>query len=117
MTPDQAKVLTVATLRSAAALKLSDDELARVIGIEKHKISFLRIGQKLIPVESDAGQRCQLLLRMSRALERLVGGDLEKYILWLRSRNDVAGEIPAEVIATPAGLRRVVEYLEASVQK
>jgi hypothetical protein len=116
MTPDPAKVLTVAALRAAAALQLGDDELARVIGVEKQKIALLRIGQELLPVESDAGQRCQLLVRMYRALERLVGRDLGKCTLWMRSRNEVAGGIPAEVIVAPDGIRRVVEYLEASVQ-
>lgn len=100
MTPDSAKVLTIAALRAAAALQLRDDELARSIGVGKHKIALLRIGQELIPVGSDAGQRCQLLVRMYTALQRLVGRDLGKCILWMRSRNEVAGGIPAEVIGT-----------------
>lgn len=117
MSPDPAKVLTVATLRSAVALQLSDDELARVIGVEKHKIALLRIEQELVPVESDAGQRCQLLVRTYKALEQLVGRDLGKCILWMRSQNEVAGEIPTEVMATPDGLRQVAEHLEASVRR
>lgn len=116
MTADPAKVLTVAALRTAAALQLSDDELARVIGVETSKIALLRIGQELVPVESDAGQRCQLLVRTYRALEQLVGRDLGQCILWMRSRNEVMGGIPAEVIASPDGLRQAAEYLEASVQ-
>lgn len=117
MTPDPAKVLTVAALRAAATLHLSEDELAQVIGVEKHKIALFRNEQEMVPVESDAGQRCQLLVRTYKALELLVGKDLGKCILWMRGRNEVAGGIPAEVIATPDGLRQVAEYLEASVRK
>lgn len=117
MTPDPAKVLTVAALRAAAALHLSDDELAQVIGVEKHEIEHLRIGQEMIPVNSGTGLRCQMLIRMFRALEHLVGGDQEMCRHWLRSRNEAAGGKPAEVIANPDGLRQVAEYLEASVER
>lgn len=117
MTPDPAQVLTVAALRAAAALQLSDDELARVVGVETNTVALLRIEQELVPVESDAGRRCQLLVRIYWALEQMVGGDLGKCVLWMRSQNEVAGGAPAEVIATPDGLRQVAEYLEASVRK
>lgn len=117
MTPDPAKILTVAALRAAAALQLSDDELAQVIGVEKHEIEHLRIGQEMIPVNSGAGLRCQMLIRMFRALEHLVAGDQEKCRQWLRSRNEAVGGNPAEVIANADGLRQVAEYLEASVER
>ncbi len=117
MTPDAGKVLTVATLRATAALQLSDDELAQVIGLERQEIEPLRLGQRVIPVNSGAGLRCQMLVRLFRALEHLVGGDQEKCRQWLRDRNKAAGGVPAEVMATPDGLRQVAEYLEASVQR
>jgi hypothetical protein len=117
MTPDQAKVLTVAALRAGAALQLSDDELAQVIGVEKHAIEHLKIGQEMIPVNSGAGLRCQMLIRMFRALEHLVGGDQEMCRQWLRGRSEAVGGNPAAVIVNPDGLREVVEYLEAIVER
>ena len=117
MTPDPAKVLTVAALRAGAALQLSDDELAQVIGVEKHAIVHFKIGQEMISVNSGAGLRCQMLIRMFRALEHLVGGDQEMCRQWLRSHNETAGGDPAEVIANPDGLRQITEYLEANVER
>lgn len=112
MTPDPAEVLTGAVLRVAAALQLSDAELAQVIGIGKQEIELARLGGKKIPVDSEAGERCQMLVRMFRALELLVGGDQENCRQWLRSRNEAVGGVPADVIATANGLRQVVRYLE-----
>lgn len=36
-------------------------------------------------------QRCQLLVRMYKALENLAGKDLGLCILWMRSQNEIAG--------------------------
>lgn len=117
MAPDSAEVLARAVIRVAAALHISEDELAQAIDLDKQEIESLSLGRGKIPVDSDAGHRCQLLIRMYRALESLVGDDQEKSKLWFRSRNEAAGGIPAELVATPAGLREVVEYLETAIQR
>lgn len=57
-----------------------------------------------------------MLIRCERALATLTGGD-EAMRHWMRTANRGAGGVPAELVATPAGLRGVVEYLESLVHR
>ena len=58
-------------------------------------------------------ERALVLLRIWRALEALVGGDVACMRLWLRNPNDALGGLPVDRLLEEDGPGIVAEYLEA----
>jgi len=106
--PDPAAVLGKATLRAAARMGLSRDELSAVIGRDRSSIS--RSG---IAPDSKAGELALLLLRCYRSLAVLVDDDAAQIREWLGTRNTHTGGVPREQLRDVAGLVTVTGYLDA----
>jgi uncharacterized protein (DUF2384 family) len=76
-------------------------------------MSRIASGQKTLAPGSKPFQLAALFVRLFRALDAIVGSD-EAARAWLRGPNAGLGGIPIELIRDPAGLSRVVDYLDAS---
>ena len=118
VTPPQAQqpsadaVVTKAVLRVAAALDVSQKELARVLGLSEATVSRLMSGKLLLDAERKEGELALLLVRVYRSLDALVG-DEAKSRAWFHADNVHLGGIPAERVRTVEGLVHVAEYLDA----
>lgn len=106
--PDPADVLGKATLRAAARMGLSRDELSAVIGRDRSSIS--RSG---IDPDSKPGELALLLLRCYRSLAVLVDDDEGQIREWLATANTHTGGVPREQLRDVAGLVTVTGYLDA----
>ncbi len=110
--PRPSGVLTSATRRAAAALGLSQRDLAAVLGVSEATISRFGRGKTIAPASKE-GELAVLFLRLYRSLDTLVGGDDARASAWLHADNAHLGGPPAERIRTVTGLVDVVGYLDA----
>ncbi len=106
--PDPAAVLGKATLRAAARMGLSRDELSAVIGRDRSSISRSGIGP-----DTKSGELALLLLRCYRSLAVLVDDNEDQVREWLGTPNTHTGGVPREQLRDVAGLVRVTGYLDA----
>jgi hypothetical protein len=106
--PAAAAVLGKATLRAAARMGLSRDELSAVIGRDRSSLS--RSG---IDPGSKPGELALLLLRCYRSLAVLVDDDSGQMREWLGTPNTHTGGVPREQLRDVAGLVTVTGYLDA----
>ncbi len=112
MTPDSSKVLAKATVNAAKALGLNKQELATAIGISVEELDQPDCNGSVFQPDTDAGQRCLLLIRLHGALVSQVGNDQEQIGRWLRCHNRAIKGIPLNEMSTRASLVKVVAYLE-----
>ena len=110
---DPAVVLSRATVRAARLLAVSQVTLADVLGVSAATMSRIATGQKTLEPGSKPWQLAALFVRLFRALDAIVGSD-EAARAWLRGANLALGGVPLDLIRDPAGLSRVVDYLDAS---
>lgn len=105
-------VVAKAVLSAAEQLSLSPSELAAVIGIDRTGVSRIKKNLSLDP-KTKKGELALLLIRVSRALYALTGGDQEWMIHFMRNHNKVTGGIPAEQVQTVNGLATVLRFVDA----
>jgi hypothetical protein len=110
--PSADAVVTKAVLRVAAALDVSQKELARILGLSEATVSRLMSGKLELGAERKEGELALLLIRVFRSLDALVG-DEAKARSWFHAENVHLGGIPAERVRTVEGLVHVAEYLDA----
>ena len=111
---ESAAVLTRATVRAARFLGIAQGELAGIIGVSPATLSRLANSQKALDPGSKPWQLAALFVRLFRSLDAIVGSDDAAARAWLRSENMTLGGVPLELIADPAGLVRIVDYLDAA---
>ncbi|MGZ6142775.1 MAG: antitoxin Xre/MbcA/ParS toxin-binding domain-containing protein [Myxococcales bacterium] len=108
-----AAVVGKALVRAAAALGLSQSDVARVLGSSPASVSRTFAGLRGLDPGSAEGRNALLLVRVFRSLDPLVGGDSAKARLWLHAKNRHLGEVPARLLTTTQGLVHVADYLDA----
>ena len=106
-------MLSKALVRVAAALELSQAELAQILGSSAASISRTVAGNRALDPVSAEGRHALLLVRVFRSLDTLVGGDGVKARAWLRAANRHLGAVPLALLSTTQGLVHVAEYLDA----
>ena len=111
--PDAAAVLSQATVRAARLLGVSQATLSDVLGVSTATMSRIANGQRTLEPGSKPWQLAALFVRLFRALDAIVGSDAAARA-WLRGTNVSLGGVPLDLIRDPAGLSRVVDYLDAS---
>lgn len=111
--PSPPAVLTKALGRAAERLRISDRELAAVLGVSSSSVSRTSRGRRTVDPESKEGELALLFLRVYRSLDGLLGGDAESCRRWLRGYNHHLSGVPAELLQSAQGLVRVAEYLDA----
>jgi hypothetical protein len=109
----QQAVLTTATVRAADFLGLSSGDLARVLGLSPASVSRMRQGSFQLDRDSKAFELAQLLVRLFRALDSVVGGDADSLRSWMVSANSALGRRPVELIRTVRGLVAAVDYVDS----
>ena len=105
-------VLTKAALRAAKRLRMTNRELAAVLGVGQATVSRAGAGRAL-PGEGKALELAALFVRLYRSLDAIVGGDDATAAAWLRADNTALGRPPVEAIATVGGLADTLAYLDA----
>ena len=110
--PTQASVLAKAVLNASEQLGLKQAELAAVLGVHRTAISRLKQSQSLDPL-SKQGEIALLVVRIARALFALTGGDAEWIKHFMRTHNNITGDIPAKQIESIQGLMTVVQFVDA----
>jgi uncharacterized protein (DUF2384 family) len=110
---DAGAVLTKAVMRATALLGLSQQQLARVLGVSRPTVTRMGLGTyRLAPSQPKSWELGTLFVRMFRSLDALVGHE-DAARRWLEGPNTDLGARPVELIASAEGLVRVVHYLDA----
>jgi hypothetical protein len=109
----QQAVLTTATVRAADFLGLSSGDLARVLGVSAASVTRMRQGSFQLDRDSKAFELAQLLVRLFRSLDSIVGGDGDSLRSWMLSANTALGRRPVELIQTVRGLVATVDYVDS----
>jgi hypothetical protein len=110
--PEDAALVSKATVRAAAHLGLPDPVLATILGLPTSVVEQARESRTLLIQEWRTLERAAPLLRLSRALDHGLGGDLEAAGSWLRSHNTAFGACPLDVLQTAGGSQRVLDRVQ-----
>ncbi|WP_096086513.1 MbcA/ParS/Xre antitoxin family protein [Agaribacterium haliotis] len=111
LSADASAVLAKAILRASSQLGLKQAELGQALGMHRTAISKLK-GASLDP-QSKAGELALMLIRVSRALYGLCGGDEKLMQHFMRQPNTLTGGIPAEQVKSVSGLVNVLRFVDA----
>jgi transcriptional regulator with XRE-family HTH domain len=108
----EAAVMTKAVVRAANLLRLSQREIAGMLGVSAATASRLFAGSyRVSPERPKEWELARLFVRMFRSLDALWGhGDAARD--WLSSHNLALAARPVELIGSVDGLVRVVAYLD-----
>ncbi|WP_109440756.1 MbcA/ParS/Xre antitoxin family protein [Acinetobacter haemolyticus] len=109
---DKKVVLAKAVLNAAEQLDLKQVQLAAILGVHRTAISRLKNNLELDPA-SKQGELALLLIRLSRALYALTGGDTDWMRHFMNTPNRVTGGIPVEQIESVSGLVSVLQFVDA----
>ena len=109
----QQAVLTTAAVRAADFLGLSSGDLARILGVSPASVTRMRQGSFQLDRDSKAFELAQLLVRLFRSLDSIVGGDPDSLRSWMVSVNLALGRKPVELIQTVRGLVATVDYVDS----
>lgn len=110
---ERRRVLTGATLKAADLLEIQQSVLARLLGVSAAQVSRMRQGAYLLDENRKEWELAALFVRLYRALDSIASADEAR--VWLNSRNrGLNDEKPVALIASAAGLVRVVDYLDAA---
>ncbi len=113
-TPEERdRILTGALLRAADILKLSQADLAEILGESEATISRTAQGRRAISENSKPGELAVMLLRIFRNLDSIVGGKEVAVRHWFRTENGHLGGTPAFLVKRVEGLSNVCSYLDA----
>ncbi|MCV2880555.1 antitoxin Xre/MbcA/ParS toxin-binding domain-containing protein [Actibacterium sp. XHP0104] len=110
--PDPVAVLTKAVWRASRILRLSQSDLAAVLGVSRSAVSNVATKGALLPRDRNTQELAKTFLRIFRSLDAIVGGDERVAGDWLRNHNTVLGRPPLEAMKTIAGIVHVMDYLD-----
>ena len=112
--PDAAAAtLTKAVVRAAGLMGVTQQALARILGVSAATVSRMFSGQyRLARERGKEWELAVLFVRMYRSLDAIFGqGDTARQ--WLNGENLALLGKPAELIQSAEGLVRVLYYLDA----
>jgi hypothetical protein len=111
--PEEANVITSATLKAADRLSIKNSALAKIVGVSEPTVSRMRKGQYFIERGNKPFELAVLFVRFYRSLDAIVGGDDKVAGEWIRNKNLALRSTPLELIQTVAGLVNAIEYLDS----
>jgi transcriptional regulator with XRE-family HTH domain len=111
-TADQSRVLSEAVARVASCWKLTNEQLAAILGLSPATASRLRSGSFQLDRSSKAFELGQYLVRLFRSLDALMGSDDDASVSWLKAANLDLGGRPIDLIRTVRGLSEVANYVD-----
>ena len=103
--------VTTLVVNSANLMKLSDDQLAKVLRTSPSTITQLHAGEILLNRESNEWEPATDLIKLYLMLYKIVGGDDQVLHSWLKNHNTALNDAPINLITT-GGMKKVVKYLE-----
>ena len=110
--PHPNQVLATAVLKLKDILKISSDDLGKIIGVHRNTITrFLKKAD--IDPNSKEGELSLLLIRVYRSLYALNGGNVGAIRHWLTTKNRHIQGVPLDCMKSVLGLSKVVNYLDA----
>jgi hypothetical protein len=110
--PEDAALVSKATMRAAAHLGLPDPVLATILGRPTSEIEQALKSQTPVIQDWLTLERAAPLLRLSRALDGRLGSP-EAAESWMRSHNSTFGARPVDVLQTIDGPQRVLDHAQA----
>ncbi|MBR9812835.1 DUF2384 domain-containing protein [bacterium] len=110
--PDMARVVGTALCRAREGLGLTLQQTSAVVGLSTAFLSKLSHGKAQLEPGSKPFQLALMLVRIYRALFPLAGGDEAAMRGWLEADNSDLGAPPLAMLANPAGLTHVLDYLD-----
>jgi hypothetical protein len=111
-TREKAEVLSAAVTRIADFWGFSNAKLAVVLGLSPATVSRLRAGNTALDPASKSFEAGQVLLRLFRSLDALLGSDDAAVKGWFATPNLDLGVAPIERIDTLRGLIEVCDYVD-----
>jgi hypothetical protein len=111
--PDQGLALTKGVLRTCQQLKLTPQQLAKILDITEALALSITSGNAKIELGSEAYHRGALLVRAYRALDAVMAGDHTIARIWLVAVNTALDGRPIDLMYSKKGLTQVVNYLVA----
>ncbi|MCB1391497.1 MAG: XRE family transcriptional regulator [Rhodobacteraceae bacterium] len=109
-TPDSVLIAKAVT-RAAEALGLRQAELAAIIGTSPSQVSKMKAGTG---ISGKPSELALYVIRVFRSLDAITGGDRSTVTAWMRNANSDLGGVPADLMASAAGLVTVMTYLDAA---
>ncbi len=110
---ERATVIAKAFIRAGEKLKLSNRELAEMVGLSEASVSRVRSGDAKLLVNHKPRELATLFLRLYRSLDAIAGGDDMVSARWMRNTNTALGAAPIDLILSAQGLVRVTDYLDS----
>ena len=107
-----AAILSLALVRIARFWQLSNAELGRILGLSPASVSRLKGGNYQVEPGTKPFELGQLLVRLFRGLDALVGSDDRAAAYWLRGDNDDLGARPLDLIGSVRGLVETADYVD-----
>lgn len=108
------QVVTRALIKAADLLRMSQGEIAQIIGVSGSTVSRMKDGSTRLDAGSKPYQLAALFLRAWRSLDSILGSRDEAARVWLRSPNaSFADARPVDLLLRPEGLVRVCDYLDS----
>mgnify|MGYP003577383622 CR=1 FL=1 len=107
------KMVTRAMLRAAKRLGLSNNELARIVGLSETSVSRMRSGTYALNPQRKSYELALLFIRSYLSLDSIVSRDSAAMKAWLRTNNSAIGGTPIARLMSVAGLTEVIAYLDA----
>lgn len=107
------EVLSSAIARIAEFWGLSNAKLGAVLGLSPATVSRVRSGKSQLDPASKSFEAGQVLLRLFRALDALLGSDDDAARRWLATPNLDLDARPIDLIDSFRGLITVCDYVDA----
>jgi len=114
---DAERVVTKAVLKAAGFLKLSNKELAVIIGVSERTLARIKNDDAVLKKGDTSHKLALYLIRIFRSLGALYGSNVEDMAKWVRSENKHLRTSPVEAMQEIAGLVHTMDYLDASRAK
>lgn len=110
--PTQKTVLCKAFFNCQQALGMTQEDLGRVLGLDRTTVSRLKSRGELDPASKE-GELAAYLIRIYRSLYALTGGDQQAMQHWMQTLNQHLNGRPLDLVGQIQGLVRTLEYLDA----
>ncbi|MCW8855366.1 MAG: hypothetical protein OQK76_05535 [Gammaproteobacteria bacterium] len=104
--------LTQAVLQVITLLGMYQAELARILGLQCADIGAMASAQKVIDINSEAGERAVLLVKFFNLLYDRCLGDEVKMCHWLRRYDKDLSASPFYLIVDEHKLENIITFLE-----
>ena len=106
-------LLSKALLNAAKRLKMTNIEMAQIVGISESKLSRMGRQEAFVSRSGKEFDLALLFLRVSRSLDAITGGDAVTSAAWIRNQNKAFNDVPVERMKSLEGLVDVAHYLDS----